>query len=461
MHDEKKNAGPTGVPERFRILVAEDEAITRKHLLLALQNEGYDAEGAANGLEALAKAETESYDLIIADIKMPGLNGIELLDRVRGKHPGTEFMIITGYPSVGSAVETMKKGTVEYITKPFKLDHVLLKIKKLHDRNVLKKDNVALKTFFGMKKQVFIVAQDPKMKKILEMVEGIKNSSCNVLLTGESGVGKNLLAKIIHFTSLRSEDAFLSINCATLTEELLASELFGHEKGSFTGAIRAKHGLVENADRGTLFLDEIAEISPSLQAKLLKVIEDGEFYRVGGTTPLRVDVRFIASTNQQVRKCIMEGRFREDLYYRLNVMEISIPPLRERKEDIEPLCYFFLEKHLPRSNKKISGFADETLKILKSYTFPGNVRELENLIERAIILEKSALITPDSLPQSMTMYQIETIEPDRIRTIDELNRDYAEKIVRLLGGNRSKAAELLGISRTSLWRMLKESPEKK
>ncbi len=457
---EKKNAGPAGGPPGFRILVAEDEAITRKHLLLALQNEGYEAEGAANGLEALAKTETEFYDLIIADIRMPGMNGIELLDRVREKQPGTEFMIITGYPSVGSAVETLKKGTVEYITKPFKLDDVLFKIKKLHDQNILKKGNIALKTFLGMKKQVFIVARDPKMKKILEMVEGIKNSDCNVLLTGESGVGKNLLAKIIHFTSSRSENAFLSINCATLTEELLASELFGHEKGSFTGAVKAKHGLVETADRGTLFLDEIAEMSTSLQAKLLKVIEDGEFYRVGGTTPVRVDVRFVASTNQQVRKCILEGRFREDLYYRLNVMEITIPPLRERREDIEPLCSFFLEKHLPRSTKKITGFAEETLKILKAYSFPGNVRELENLIERAIILEKSALVTPDSLPHTITMYQIETVEPHRIKTIEELNRDYAEKIVRLLGGNRSKAADLLGISRTSLWRILKDSKDK-
>ncbi len=461
--EKNRNSAPAdgSSPPGFRILVAEDEAITRRHLLLALRNEGYDAEGAGNGLEALSKAQTGFYDLVIADIKMPGMNGIDLLTRVKEKNPATEVMIITGYPSVGSAVETMKKGVAEYITKPFKLDDVLLKIKKLHDQNILRKENVALKTFLGMKKQVFIIARDPKMKKILEMVEGIEDSNCNVLLTGESGVGKNLLAKIIHFTSRRSENPFLSINCATLTEELLASELFGHEKGSFTGAVRAKHGLVENADTGTLFLDEIAEMSPSLQAKLLKVIEEGEFYRVGGTTPVRVDVRFIASTNQQVRKCILEGRFREDLYYRLNVMEIAIPPLRERREDIEPLCHFFLEKLLPKSRKKITGFTQETLKVLKAYSFPGNVRELENLIERAIILEKSTLITPDSLPQSISMYQIETVEPDNIKTIEELNRNYAEKIVRLLGGNRSRAAELLGISRTSLWRMLRDNREER
>jgi transcriptional regulator with PAS, ATPase and Fis domain len=249
---------------------------------------------------------------------------------------------------------------------------------------------------------------------------------------------------------------FLSINCATLTEELLASELFGHERGAFTGAIRTKQGLVEIADTGTLFLDEIAEMSTNLQAKLLKVIEEGEFYRVGGTRPIKVDVRFIAATNQKVKNAISEGRFREDLYYRLNVMEIFIPPLRDRKEDIEPLSEYFLRKHLLSSKRRLTGFAGESLQILKGYSFPGNVRELENIIERAVILEKGDLIGPESLPQTLKMFQIETIDPERVRTLEELNRDYAEKVLDYVGGNKSKAAGLLGISRTSLWRILKE-----
>jgi transcriptional regulator with PAS, ATPase and Fis domain len=294
------------------------------------------------------------------------------------------------------------------------------------------------------------------MNNILGTIDGMKESDCNVLLTGETGVGKSLLAKIIHFTSRRQRMPFLSINCATLTEELLASELFGHEKGAFTGAIRAKQGLVEIADTGTLFLDEIAEMAPNLQAKLLKVIEEGEFYRVGGTRPVTVDVRFIAATNQNVRAVITDGRFREDLYYRLNIMEISIPPLRDRRDDISPLCDYFLEKHLPKSRKKITGFSKEAKQVLMHYSFPGNVRELENIIERAIILEKGTLITPGSLPQAIKMFQIATLEPDSVKTIDELNREYAETVLDLLGGNKSKAAEALGISRTSLWRILKE-----
>jgi transcriptional regulator with PAS, ATPase and Fis domain len=248
---------------------------------------------------------------------------------------------------------------------------------------------------------------------------------------------------------------FLSINCATLTEELLASELFGYEKGAFTGAMSAKQGLVEIADTGTLFLDEIAELSPNLQAKLLKVVEDGEFYRVGGTKQQTVDVRFIAATNRDVKHLIAEGKFREDLYYRMNIVEVFIASLRERQDDIKPLSIYFLQKHLPKSNKKIAGISNEAVEILLQYSFPGNVRELENIIERAIIVEKGPLITPDSLPRGMRLQQNSFLGPDTVQTVDELIRDHAEKVVKIANGNRSKAAEMLGISRTSLWKILK------
>lgn len=440
----------------FKILVAEDEEITLKHLVNTLKREGYDVLGTKNGREALDAMSKEHFDVLITDIKMPEMNGIELLERAKELDHEIDVLIITGFGSIGSAVEAMKKGAYEYITKPFDLDELILKVKNIHERKVLKKENMALKAFFGMNKKVSIIAKSKSMKDILNIIEGIKDSDCNILLTGESGVGKSLMAKIIHFTSRRQNMPFLSINCATLTEDLLASELFGHEKGSFTGAVRTKQGLVEIADKGTLFLDEIAEMATNLQAKLLKVIEEGEFFRVGGTRPIKVDVRFIAATNQNVRKIISDGRFREDLYYRLNVMEIFIPPLRERRDDIEPMSNYFLQKHLPKSSKKIKGISKEAMDILVHYSFPGNVRELENIIERAIILERSNFITSESLPQSITMFQIETIEPGKIKTMDEINREYAEKVVEMLGGNKSKAAEVLGISRTSLWRILKQ-----
>lgn len=441
---------------KFRIIIAEDEEITLKHLLYTLKKEGYDVVGVKNGREALEKIEQERFDVLITDVKMPEMSGLELLEKVKEKYSGIEVLVITGFGSIGAAVEAMKKGAYDYITKPFNLDELILRVKNIHERKILKKENTALKAFFGMNKKIFIIARSMSMQKIMDVIEGIKDSDCNILLTGETGVGKSLLAKIIHFTSRRQNMPFLSMNCATLTEELLASELFGHEKGAFTGAVKTKQGLVEIADTGTLFLDEIAEMATNLQAKLLKVIEDGEFFRVGGTKSITVDVRFIAATNQNVKGLISEGRFREDLYYRLNVMEIFIPPLRDRRDDIEPLCNYLLQKHLPKANKKITGFEKETMNILTHYSFPGNVRELENIIERALILEKSTLITPESLPQTLKMFQIETIEPDRIKTIDELNKEYAEKVVDMLGDNKSKAAELLGISRTSLWRILKE-----
>jgi DNA-binding NtrC family response regulator len=440
----------------FKVLIAEDEEITVKHLTNALKAEGCLVTSTMNGLDALQKIEAGSFDLLIADIKMPGMTGIELLGRVKEKSPETDVVIITGFGSIGSAVDAMKKGAIEYITKPFDLDELTLKVNKIRDRKGLLRENIALKTYLGMDKKVSIIARSKSMKDILETIEGIKDSESNIFLTGETGVGKSLLARIVHFTSKRQERPFLSINCATLTEELLASELFGHERGAFTGAVKTKQGLVEIADTGTLFLDEIAEMVPNLQAKLLKVIEDGEFYRVGGTRPIHVDVRFIAATNQDVRGIIAAGKFREDLYYRLNVMDIFIPPLRDRRDDVEPLASYFLKKHLPKSNKKITAFTKEAMDVLRHYSFPGNVRELENIVERAIILEKSGVITAASLPQSMKAFQIETLQPGKVKTIEELNKEYAETVIELYGGNKSKAAEVLGISRTSLWRILKE-----
>jgi len=439
-----------------RILIAEDEAISRKHLTYALEKEGHAVTGAKDGMEAFALFDQNAYDVVIADIKMPNMDGLALLEKIKEKDPDMDVIIITGFGSIESAVDAMKKGASEYITKPFNLDELHIKIRKVLEKKRIEKENTALKISLGIDQELPFIAKSRSMQRVVEVVKSITNSDCNVLLTGESGVGKGLIARIIHHSGPQKEKPFLGLNCAIFTEELLASELFGHEKGAFTGAVVAKKGLLEIADTGTLFLDEIAEMTPTLQAKLLKVIEDREFMRVGGTRPIRVDVRFIAATNQNLSTLIKEGKFREDLYYRLNVMDIYIPPLRERKGDITPLTRHFLQKYAKKENKKISDFGKEAMDTLLSYGFPGNVRELENIIERAVILEKSSMIRMESLPQTIKLFEVETISPNRVRTIDELNREYAEKILDFVDHNRSKAAELLGISRTSLWRILKK-----
>ncbi|MDO9027777.1 MAG: sigma-54 dependent transcriptional regulator [Candidatus Roizmanbacteria bacterium] len=441
---------------KFKILIAEDEEITLKHLAYALEKEGYEVTGATDGAIALKEIEKESFDILLADIKMPAMDGLTLLAKVKDKYPDIAVIIITGFGSIESAVNAMKKGASDYITKPFNIDELILKIKKILEKKRLEKDNIALKISLGLNKDTPFIAKSKVMKKVIEVINSITSSDCNVLTTGESGAGKGLVARLIHYTGLRKERVFLAVNCAVFTEELLASELFGHEKGAFTGAVVSKQGLLEIADNGTLFLDEIAEMTPSLQAKLLKVIEDKEFLRVGGTRPIKVDVRFIASTNQNITALVSGGKFREDLYYRLNVMDIHIPPLRERKEDITPLSKYFLEKHSRKINKKAAGFSKEAMDMLLSYGFPGNVRELENIIERAVILEKTSQISLESLPQSIKLFQVETVSSGKIKHLEEINKEYAERVLEYSGFNKSKTAELLGISRTSLWRILKK-----
>ncbi|MEJ2183414.1 MAG: sigma-54 dependent transcriptional regulator [Nitrospirota bacterium] len=441
---------------QLKVLVAEDEDITRKHIMNTLRAEGYEAQGASNGLDAFKMVQSDGFDILIADVKMPRMDGMELLSRVKEISPDTAVIVVTGYGSISSAVDAMKKGAFDYLPKPFELDEMVLKVNKVRDQRMLKRENIALRAFLNIEKELSVIAESEGMKRVLEVIRSIQDSDCSVLLSGETGVGKSLLAKVIHFSSPRREGPFLSINCATFTEELLASELFGHEKGAFTGATAQKKGLMEIADGGTLYLDEVAEMPPNLQAKLLKAIEEKEFFRVGGTKPIKVDVRFIAATNQNIALAIARGSFRRDLYYRLNVMEVYIPPLRERRTDITPLSRYFLAKHLPRYRKNVKGFTNEALQILRNYSYPGNVRELENIIERAIILEKGAYITPESLPQMLKMFQIETLEPENVKPLDEVSREYVRTVVEMLGGNKAEAARLLGISRTSLWRMLKE-----
>lgn len=440
----------------MNILIAEDEDVSRKHLIYALEDEGYATHGVADGLAALEAIEKRQYQVVITDIKMPGMDGLELFSIIRDRYPEISVIILTGCGTVAAAVAAIKDGAEDYITKPFNIDDLLIKLSRIKEKHAMTREIEALRASAGLTGKIPFVYKSAAMRQIMETIDKLRASDCNVMLSGATGSGKGQVAKLIHHISVRAIKPFIGINCAVLTGELLASELFGHEKGAFTGAVTAKKGIMELSHGGTLFLDEIAEMPANLQARLLKAIEDGEFYRVGGTKLIKVDVRFIAATNQNIKTLTASGQFREDLYYRLNVMELVIPSLRDRRDDIVPLSNFFLEKYSQKYKKNITSITPGAMRILMEYDFPGNVRELENIIERAVIIESTGAITRGSLPQGLSFFQIETLNTEKILTIDELTKNYTEKVIEQFGGNKSMAADALGISRTSLWRLLKE-----
>jgi two-component system response regulator PilR (NtrC family) len=440
-----------------KILVVDDELSMRDFLSIMLKKEGHEVVVAENGGSALKVIQAEIFDLLITDIKMPGVDGMEVLKSVKEVSPETVVIMITAFASTGTAVEAMKLGAYDYITKPFKVDEIRMVIQKALEKRHLRKENILLRREIASRAGFAnFIGTSAAMQRVFSLIRQVADTKSTVLITGESGTGKELVAKAIHFNSSRNGGPFVTVNCGALPETLLESELFGYMKGAFTGATSNKQGLFEAANGGTIFLDEISATTPALQIKLLRVLQEREFMRVGGTVDIKMDARVIAASNRDLLAEISKGTFREDLYYRLNVIPINLPTLRDRREDIPPLCAYFLEKHLPSSRKKITGFSKEAMDVLMHYSYPGNVRELENIVERAIILEKGHLIAPENLPQTIKTFQIETLEPDKVMTIEELNKEYAEKVLEMLGGNKSKAAEVLGISRTSLWRILKE-----
>ncbi|MGC8965550.1 MAG: sigma-54-dependent transcriptional regulator [Caldimicrobium sp.] len=442
--------------QNFYILIVEDEEVSLKYLSKALELEGYHVEGALTGSQALEKFEKFSYDLIILDLNLPDINGLEVLSRIKSHDPKAEVIIITAYGSIETAVEAIKRGARDYLTKPIELEKLLLQVKNIYEMKALERENLFLKNYQKAYDPTIFIAESPKMKEILKIVEEIKNVDVTILLTGETGTGKSALAKYIHYTGNRKSYPFISINCSVYTEELLASELFGYEKGAFTGATRAKPGLIEIAHGGTLFLDEIAEIPINLQSKFLKVLEEKELFRLGGTKPIKVDVRFIAATNRNLPEEIEAKSFRKDLYYRLSTFEIRLPPLRERKEDIPALTELFLRKYNQRFKKNVKGLTKEAYQILLKYDFPGNVRELENIIERAVLLCKGDYITPELFHWGLQIASLSYFDPNYIKPLDQIVREYVHKILDYYGGNKAKAAKVLGISRTSLWRILKK-----
>ncbi len=383
-----------------KILVVDDERSMRDFLSIMLKKAGYDVATAVDGEEAVKILHKDIFDLVITDLKMPKVDGLQVLKTVKELSPDTVVIVITAFASTETALEAMKEGAYDYITKPFQIDEMKIKIQKAIEKRRLSAENVLLKKELK-DRAVFdnIVGKSEKIERVFELVRKVSDSMSNILIYGESGTGKELIARAIHFNSRKKDKPFVTINCGALPEGLLESELFGHMKGSFTGAVFNKEGLFEVANGGTIFLDEIGETSPAIQVKLLRVLQDKEFKRVGGTKEIKVDVRIITATNRDLSKAVAEGKFREDLYYRLNVIPITLPPLRERADDIPLLADYFLYKFNKALNKNVKGFSPKTIELLCNYEWRGNVRELENVIERSVaLLSNSEIITPEYLP---------------------------------------------------------------
>lgn len=442
-----------------KILVVDDERITLKNLEYVLKKEGYEVITTSSGVKALKLLQEQEFDVVLTDLKMEKVDGMEILEKTKKLYPDTEVIMITAYATIPSAVETMKKGAYYYIAKPFKLDELRKVVKEALEKVRLKRENKILREQLEQYEgKVKIVTQNPEMLKLLEIAKQIAPTDCNVLLLGESGTGKELFARYIHFHSHRAKGPFLAINCGAFTEELLNNELFGHEKGAFTGAISLKKGFIEMANGGTLFLDEITEMTLSMQVKLLRVIQERELFRVGGTTPIKVDVRFIAATNRNIQELIKAGQFRQDLYFRLNVVSLHIPPLSKRKDDIPLLIQYFLKKYSSLMQKDVAEVSEEVMAILMNYDFPGNVRELENIIERGVALTNSNKIEVAHLPEDLKLLNIKTFrkKEGRLPTLEEQEEAYIKWVLKEVGGNKSLAAQILGIDRVSLWRKLKK-----
>ncbi|GAB6161102.1 sigma-54 dependent transcriptional regulator [Desulfothermus naphthae] len=443
----------------FKILVVEDEDIARKNLHRILSKEGYVIESVASGKEAIDLINKKEFDLVVTDLKMEGIDGMEVLKYVKSKAPYTEVIMITGYATVDSAVTAMKEGAFHYIAKPYKLDEVRGIVKQALIKRGLQLENIELRKKLTQKRpSVELIGKSKQFLKVVELAKQVAVTDANVLILGESGTGKELLAKYIHSISRRSNKKFVAFNCGAFTEELIANELFGHEKGAYTGADSTKKGLIEVADGGTLFLDEIGDMPISMQVKLLRAIQEREILRVGGTEPIKVDVRFIAATHRDLQVEVEKGNFRQDLYYRLNVVSLKIPPLAERKEDIPLLANYFLKKKSIEMEKDVKYISQKAMNILLNYSWPGNVRELENVIERAVALANKAEITPDLLPEYLQIYEVHTFRKDssNMPTLEQIEKDYILWVLEKCGGNRSKAAKILGIDRVSLWRKLKK-----
>lgn len=439
-----------------KILVVDDEPLVRNFLKEVLEAEDYEVLTTEDGLSALKEVERGGIDLVITDVRMPKLNGIDLLKEVKKRSPSTLVVVITAYGTIENAVEAMKNGACDYITKPLSPEQIKLAIQKASQHKNLLNENRYLRSEVSQRYNFEqLIGRSPQMRRVYEMIDRVAPTNATVLIQGESGTGKELVARAIHYRSPRKDKPFVKVNCAALPEDLLESELFGHERGAFTGAVSKREGRFELADRGTLLLDEISETSPAFQAKLLRVLQEQEFERVGGSKTIKVDVRVIATTNKDLKQAIREGKFREDLYYRLNVLPIYLPPLRERKEDIPLLVQHFLEKYSRQNGLRIKSLSKKCLDMMMQYEWPGNVRELENVIERAVVMSEGETIFPENISLSSPVQKMGLSFPEEI-TLEEMEKRLILHTLQRTGGNRTEAAKILGISVRTVRNKLKK-----
>ncbi|MGA7878068.1 MAG: sigma-54 dependent transcriptional regulator [Desulfoferrobacter sp.] len=442
-----------------QILIVDDELIARENLEHVLRKEGYEVVAEESGAAALAILKKREFDLVMTDLRMQQVDGMQILERTKKLYPDTEIIMITGYATVTSAVEAMQKGAYHYLPKPYKIDEVRILVRQALEKRSLLREVAELRQQVRSQKGLpLLIGKSPKMIGLTKTIAQIAPTDCNIMITGETGTGKELVARSIHYLSNRAERRFLAINCGAFSEELLANELFGHEKEAFTGARGIKKGLLEVASGGTIFLDEVGEMPTTMQVKLLRVVQERTMLRVGGTDEIPIDIRIIAATNKNLKKEIEQGSFRQDLYYRLNVISLHVPPLAERKDDIPLLCYHFLNKFSKSQGKKIDKISDEVIEILLSYEFPGNIRELENIMERAVALADGSIIELRHLPmdlQQVKFVRLKRQQAQRLVTLEENEKEYIMWVLDQVSDNKTKAAEILGIDRVSLWRKLK------
>lgn len=433
------------------ILIVDDEEPVRRLLAKELSRKGYRTEVASDGKEALEKLKGNYFEIMLLDIVMPGMDGISLLKKMKGDPYAPASIILTGRATVDTAVQAMKNGAYDYITKPYKLEELNIIIGRASEQRKLRIENKLLQQEIVRRENPDeFIGESPAHRKLLALIDKVAPTDSTVLIKGESGTGKELVANCIWRKSRRAGRPLIALNCAGFSENLIESELFGHEKGAFTSAHKIKYGLVESAHGGTLFLDEIGELPVPLQAKLLRFLDSGEFRRVGGNKPLKADLRLIAATNKDINEAISRGEFREDLFYRLNVLSIDIPPLRERKEDIGPLAHYFLKKYRAKIERDVPDFSPSSLKALAAYDWPGNVRELENVIERAVILCEGDTISEKDLSIPVA------VNGPKTGQLKEREREYILKVLQEAGGNRTKASRILGIDRKTLYLKIKK-----